>query len=192
MNKKLEGTKTLQNLINSFAGESQARNRYTMYAKIAKEEGYEQIADVFLMTADNELEHAKLFYRQIDGLSSGEVCADYPFELGNTLENLEAASRGEFDEFNIIYLKGEQDALEEGFEEIAELYKNIRTVEHHHSERYAILAENLQEKITFKRNHETQWQCRKCGFIYPGESAPQACPLCKHPKAYFQQICEKY
>ncbi len=192
MNKKLEGTKTLQNLINSFAGESQARNRYTMYAKVAKKEGYEQIAQVFLDTADNELEHAKLFYRHIGGMSSGHVDSDYPFEEGTTLENLESAMKGEFEEYDELYLKGENDAKAEGFDDIAKLYANIRTVEKHHSDRYRILMETLSENITFSRDHETDWQCRKCGYIHHGKSAPQVCPLCDHSRAYFQQLCEKY
>ncbi len=192
MNKKLEGTKTLQNLINSFAGEAQARNRYTIYSKVAKKEGYEQIAQIFLDTADNELEHAKLFYKHIDGLASGHVNSDYPFEEGTTLENLESAMRGEFEEYDELYLKGENDAKTEGFDDIAELFANIRTVEKHHSDRYRILMENLSENIIFSRDHETSWQCRKCGYIHQDKSAPQVCPLCKHPRAYFQQLCEKF
>lgn len=192
MNKKLEGTKTLQNLINSFAGESQARQRYTIYSKIAKKEGFEQIAQIFLDTAENEREHAKLFFKEIDGMSHAHVNADYPFEYGNTLENLESAMRGEAEEHDILYLKGEQDAKEEGFDEIAELYANIRKVEKHHSERYGILFDSVKEHIVFSRNHLTDWQCRKCGYILNSKSAPEKCPLCEHPKAYFQQLCEKF
>lgn len=192
MIKKLEGTKTLQNLVNSFAGESQARERYTIYSKIAKKEGYEQIAQVFLDTAENEMEHGKLFFEKINGLSSAKVDAAYPFELGNTIENINSAMRGEAEEHDVLYLKGEEDAKEEGFDEIALLFAHIRTVEKHHSERYAELLESLQEKITFTRNHETEWQCRKCGYIVKSKSAPQKCPLCSHPQAYFQQLCEKY
>ena len=192
MNKKLEGTKTLQNLINSFAGESQARQRYTMYAKVAKKEGYEQISQIFLDTAENEREHAKLFFEKIGGLSHAHVNADYPFEIGNTLENLDSAMKGEAEEYNILYLKGENDAKEEGFDDIALLYSYIRTVEKHHSERYAELFDSVKEDITFSRNHETTWQCMKCGYILTAKSAPAKCPLCEHPQAYFQQLCEKF
>ncbi len=192
MNKKLEGTKTLQNLINAYAGESQARERYTIYSKIAKKEGYEQISQIFLDTAENEREHGKLFFEKIDGLSSGHVNTNYPFELGNTLENLDSAMKGEAEEYDILYLKGENDAKEEGFNDIAELFARIRTVEKHHSERYGELFDSVKENIVFSRNHETEWQCRKCGYILKSKSAPEKCPLCEHPKAYFQQLCEKF
>jgi len=192
MNKKLEGTKTLQNLINSYAGESQARERYTIYSKIAKNEGYEQIAQVFLDTAENEREHGKLFFKEIGGLALGHVDSGYPFEIGSTLENLDSAMRGEAEEHDILYLKGEENAKEEGFDNISLLFAHIRTVEKHHSERYGVLLNALKEKIVFSRDRETEWQCRKCGFIVKAKSAPQKCPLCSHPQAYFQQLCEKY
>ena len=192
MIEKLEGTKTLQNLINSFAGESQARMKYTIYSKIAKKEGFEQIAQVFLDTAHNETEHASLFYEHIGGLASGRVMADYPFEVGDTLENLTSAMKGEFEEYDEIYLKGEKDALEEGFTEISTTFKLIRTVEKHHSDRYRILADNLKAGLIFIKADETAWECRECGYIHYGKTAPKICPLCKHPQSYYQQLCEKY
>lgn len=192
MDEKLTGTKTLQNLINSFAGESQARMKYTIYSKIAKKEGYEQIAQVFLETAHNEKEHATLFYEQIGNLSTGHVSADYPFEVGNTLENLTSASKGEFEEYNEIYLKGEQEAREEGFDGISVLYKLIRSVEKHHSDRYRILADNLDAGLIFTKTEESAWQCLECGYIHYGKTAPNICPLCKHPQSYYRQVCEKY
>ncbi len=192
MDKKLTGTKTLQNLLNSFAGESQARMKYTIYAKVAKKEGYEQIAQVFLDTAHNEQEHATLFFEHIGNLETGRVSADYPFEVGGTFENLTSAMRGEFEEYNEIYLKGEKDAKDEGFDEISALYKMIRTVEKHHSDRYRILADTLNEGLIFTKAEETAWQCRECGYIHYGRTAPAICPLCKHPQSYYQQLCEKY
>lgn len=192
MNKKLEGTKTLQNLINSFAGESQAREKYMIYSKIAKKEGYEQIAQIFQETSENEFEHGKLFFEKIGGQSIGHVNAEYPFETGTTLENLDSAMRGENEEYSHLYLKFENEAKEEGFDDIALLYSNIRTVEKHHSERYGELFEVVKENTFFSKNHDTTWQCRKCGYIVKSKSAPEKCPLCSHPRAYFQQVCEKY
>ncbi len=192
MNKNLEGTKTLQNLINAFAGESQARERYTIYAKIAKKEGYEQISKIFLETAENEKEHGKLFFQKINGLSSAHVNAKYSLEVGNTMENLDIASKGELEEYDVIYLNGEKEALEEGFDDIALLFANVRSVEKHHSERYRRLFDAVKEHIVFSRDHETEWQCQKCGYIVKGKAAPEKCPLCSHPQAYFQQLCEKF
>ncbi|MBO8430157.1 rubrerythrin family protein [Spirochaetes bacterium] len=189
--KKLQGTKTEQNLINAFAGESQARNRYTIFAKIAKKEGYEQISEIFLDTAENEREHAKLFYKYI-GNTEGHVDSTYPFELGTTEENLASGVKGETDEWETVYRQGEDDAREEGFDEIAQTFKLIRTVEEHHAKRYAELLKNIKEDSVFKKENEQTWVCRKCGYHTVSKSAPEKCPLCEHPKAYFEIDCEKF
>ncbi len=189
--KELKGTKTEQNLINAFAGESQARNRYTMFSKIAKKEGYEQIAEIFLDTAENEREHAKLFYEYI-GNTIGHVDAYYPFELGNTEQNLESGMKGEREEWEVLYRKGEEDAKEEGFDEIAETFRLIRSVEEHHSERYALLLKNVKEETVFSKHESEKWECRKCGYHVHSTTAPKKCPLCHHPQAYFEIDSEKF
>lgn len=189
--KELRGTKTEQNLINAFAGESQARNRYTIFSKIAKKEGYEQIAEIFLDTAENEKEHAKLFYEYI-GNTCGHVDAVYPFECGNTEENLKSGMEGEREEWAVLYKQGEEDAEEEGFKEIAETFRLIRSVEQHHSQRYAELYETVKNDNVFSKDETETWVCRKCGYHVEGKSAPAKCPLCKHPKAYFEIDCEKF
>ena len=190
-NKKLKGTKTEQNLINSFAGESQARNRYTFFAKVAKEEGYEQIAEIFQMTADNEKEHAKLFYKYI-GNTIGQVNGHYPFELGTTEENLESAAAGEKEEAEILYVEGEKIAREEGFEEIANTFHNVIEAEKHHHRRYIKLLEQVKNQTVFKKDKDIQWLCRECGFVLTSKSAPVKCPNCQHPQSYFQVLCEEY
>lgn len=189
--KELRGTKTEQNLINAFAGESQARNRYTIFSKIAKKEGYVQISKIFLDTAENEREHAKLFYQYI-GDTNGHVDAYYPFELGSTEQNLESGVNGERDEWETVYRKGEEDAKEEGFDEISETFRLVRKVEQHHSERYALLLKNLRENSLFSKHEHEEWVCQKCGYIVNSSTAPKICPLCHHPEGYFEIKCEKY
>lgn len=189
--KELKGTKTEQNLINAFAGESQARNRYTIFSKTAKKEGYEQIAEIFLDTAENEREHAKLFYQYV-GNTAGHVDAYYPFEMGSTEQNLESAMKGERDEWETIYRKGEEDAKEEGFDEIAETFRLVRTVEQHHSERYALLLKNVKENTVFSKKESQIWVCRKCGYHIHSTTAPKKCPLCHHPQAYFELDADKF
>ena len=188
---KLKGTQTEQNLINSFAGESLARNRYTMFSKIAKKEGYEQIAAIFLETAENEREHAKLFYEYIPN-GKWQVDGFYPFELGNTMENLESAAAGEHEEWDILYANGEEIAREEGFDEVADTFKYVRDAEKHQERRYLELLKNVKDKTVFNKDYETDWMCRECGYIYYGKSAPFKCPNCHHPQAYFQLLCERY
>ena len=188
---KLRGTKTEQILVNAFAGESQARNRYTYYAKQAKEEGYEQIAEIFLQTAENEKEHAKLFYEHI-GNTTGTVTGSYPFELGTTEENLKSAIEGEHEEWSTLYKEGEETAKEEGFEEISDTFKHVRRAEEHHEARFKKLLENIENDTVFKKDYETEWMCRECGYVFFGKSAPQKCPNCHHPRAYFEVLCEKY
>ena len=188
---KLEKSKTLQNVINAFAGESQARNKYTMYSKIAKKEGFEQIAAIFLETAENEREHAKLFYEYIPN-GKHQVDALYPFFKGTTEENLENAANGEHEEWEILYLNGEETAKKEGFEEIADTFHYIRTIEMHHEKRYKKLLEELKNKTLFNKDKEVEWLCRKCGFIHKSNSAPEKCPNCHHPQGYFQVLCEEF
>ena len=189
--KKLSGTKTEQNLINAYAGESQARNRYTYFAKQAKEEGYEQISEIFCMTADNEKEHAKLFYEYI-GNTRGHVNAEYPFELGTTEENLESAAAGEKEEWSFLYADAEKTAREEGFDEIAETFHHVIEAEKHHEQRYLKLLENIKNDTVFSKDKEILWMCRECGYVYKGKSAPKKCPNCHHPQGYFQVLCENY
>lgn len=192
MNEKLKGTKTEQLLINAFAGEAQARNRYTYFAKQAKKDGYEQISEIFLKTADNELEHAKLFYKHIGNNPNGHVDAFYPFELGTTEENLKSAIAGEEEEFSVLYYNGELIAKEEGFDDISDTFRHVRVSEQHHARRYKEVYEKLTEGTLFKKNKQEEWICRKCGYIFIGNEAPHACPECGHPRGYFELLCEKY
>lgn len=189
--KRLKGTKTEQNLINAFAGESQARNRYTYFAKKAKEEGYEQISEIFCMTADNEKEHAKLFYEYLGDIR-GHVDAEYPFELGTTEENLESAAAGEKEEWSFLYADGEKTAREEGFDDVADTFHYVIEAEKHHEQRYLKLLENIKNDTVFSKEKETYWMCRECGYVHHGKSAPKKCPNCHHPQAYFQVLCENY
>ena len=188
---KLRGTKTEQILINAFAGESQARNRYTYFAKKAKEEGYEQIAEIFCMTADNEKEHAELFYEYI-GDTLGTVTGTYRFELRTTEENLRSAIAGEHDEWSNLYAEGEKVAKEEGFDEISDTFKYVRRAEEHHENRYKKLLNNIINDTVFQKDTEIDWMCRECGYIHHGKSAPNKCPNCQHERAYFQVLCENY
>ena len=189
---KLENSETLQCLINAFAGESQARNRYTFYAKQAEKEGYEYISQVFLDTAENERQHAKLFYKHIPASDHHTVNAAYPFFLGETVENLFAAAKGEREEWEYIYKYGARIAKEEGFDEISALFNGILEIEKRHSHRFETLAEQLKSGTFFSKSETTQWQCRKCGHIHISTCAPQVCPVCKHEQGYFQLFNEKY
>jgi len=191
MKKELRGTKTEQNLINAFAGESMARNRYTFFAKIAKEEGYEQISEIFCMTAENEKEHAEIFYEHI-GDTFGHVDAVYPFKLGTTEENLESAIAGEHEEWAILYEEAEQTAREEGFEKIADSFHHIINSEKHHENRYQKLLGNIKNETVFKKDKDVTWMCRKCGYLCENKCAPNKCPNCEHEQAYFEILCENY
>lgn len=188
----IKGSRTEQILINSFAGEAQARNRYTYFSKVAKKEGYEQISAIFLETAENELEHAKLFYKHIGNNPDAHVDGFYPFESGTTEENLKSAIDGEEEEFSVLYYNGELIAKEEGFDEISDTFRHVRVSEQHHARRYKELFENLKEDTLFKKDRKEEWICRKCGYLYISDEAPHVCPCCKHPRAYFQLLCEKY
>ena len=189
--KTLHGTRTEQNLINAFAGESQARNRYSYFSKIAKNEGYEQIAAIFAETAENEKEHAKLFYEPLGNIC-GAVHAQYPFELGDTEHNLESAAAGEKEEWKFLYPQGEKIAKEEGFDDIAEIFRHVSHAEKHHYQRYLKLLQNVKNDTVFQKDVETNWMCRECGYVFVGNAAPKKCPNCKHPQAYFEVLCENY
>jgi len=177
--KDLRGTKTEKNLMEAFAGESQARNKYTYFASVAKKEGYEQIASIFLETAENEKEHAKLHFKKLEG-------------IGNTSENLKSAAEGENYEWANMYPHMAKDAREEGFEKIAQMFEGIAKVEKVHEERYLKLLSNIKEKQVFKRKGKTTWKCRNCGNIFVGTEAPEICPVCKHPRAYYEVKSENY
>ncbi len=188
---KIRGTKTEQILINAYAGESMARNRYTYFAEQAKDDGYEQIAEIFCSTADNEKEHAKLFYDFI-GDTRGNVEAAYPFELGTTEENLKSAAEGEKEEWSVLYADGEKVAKEEGFDDIAETFHYVIEAEKHHEQRFLKLLENVKNDTVFEKEKEIKWMCRECGYVCTSKKAPAKCPNCHHPRAYFQVFCENY
>ncbi|MFA5011338.1 MAG: rubrerythrin family protein [Ignavibacteria bacterium] len=175
--KELKGTNTEKNLQAAFAGESQARNKYTYFAKVARKEGYEQIAAYFEETADNEKEHAKMWFKQLEG-------------IGTTKENLEQAAKGENYERTIMYPEFARTAREEGFDSIARLFERVGEIEKRHEERYKKLLSNLENDLVFKRGKETIWICRNCGHIHVGTEAPKACPACWHDKSYFEVFSE--
>jgi rubrerythrin len=172
---KITGTKTEQNLHDAFAGESQARNKYTYFASVAKKEGYEHIAAIFLETADNEKEHAKLHLKLLNG-------------IGSTADNLRAAAAGETDEFTEMYPRMAREAKEEGFPEIAFLFESIGRIEKAHQERYQKLLEELEAGTIFAKEEKVYWKCRNCGHIHEGTEALKMCPVCKHPQGYFELL----
>lgn len=179
--KELKGTKTEKNLMEAFAGESMARNKYTYFASKAKKDGYVQISKIFEETADNEKEHAKLWYKYLNG---GEVSP--------TVNNLLAAAEGENAEWTDMYARMAAEARAEGFEEIAEKFEQVGAIEKHHEERYRKLLKNIEDKIVFSREGDCIWQCANCGHIVVGKAAPEECPVCHHPLAYFQLLAENY
>jgi rubrerythrin len=190
--KSIKGTKTEKNLLASFAGESQARNRYTYFSSVAKKAGYEQIAAIFLETADNEKEHAKRFFKFLEG-GELEITAGYPAGIINdTAANLEASAAGENMEWTKLYKEAEETAREEGFEEIADLFKEIAEVEEEHEKRYLKLLKNIKESNVFKKDSVVKWKCRNCGYVHEGKEAPQLCPACAHPQSYYELLCENY
>jgi len=189
---KLKGSETEKNLLKAFAGESQARNRYTFFASEAKKEGFEQISAIFLETAENEKEHAKIFFKFLEGRDV-EITATYPAgKIGNTGENLLAAANGEKAEWGKIYPEFEKIAGKEGFGEIAKSFKEIAEVEKRHEERYKKLLENVKTRKVFKKDKVIKWKCRNCGYIHEGKEAPEFCPACKHPQAYYEVLEENY
>lgn len=188
----LKGTKTEQNLLKSFAGESQARNRYTFFASKAKKEGYVQIQNIFLETAANEKEHAEVFFTYLEGRMV-EITATYPAgKIGTTAENLLASAEGEAEEWGVLYPDFAKTAKEEGFPDIAESYEEIAEVEEEHEKRYRKLLANVKNGTVFKRDEEVEWHCMNCGYIHHGKEAPDLCPACKHAKEYYQLHVPNY
>lgn len=196
--KSLKGTKTAENLLKAFAGESQARTRYTFYASVADKEGYKQIKNIFTETADNEKEHAKRFYKLLlEGFAGElptmvEIQAGYPVAQGTTLDNLRAAASGENEEWSELYPAFAKVAEEEGFPEVAGAFRMIATVEKRHEARYTKLAENVANNKVFKKEEKILWKCGNCGYIHEGPGAPEKCPACLHPQAYFEVFVETY
>lgn len=188
----VKGTRTEQNLLKAFAGESQARNRYTFYAGIAKKEGYEQISALFLETADNEREHAKVFYKHLDG-GDAEITASYPAGgLLSTAENLLHAAEGEKMEWGTLYPDFAAIADEEGFASVATSFREIADVEAHHEARFRALAANIAAGTVFSRPAVVKWKCRNCGYVHEGTEAPKLCPACKHTQSYYELLAEPY
>ena len=188
MGKSLKGTMTEKCLLTSFAGESQARMRYTFFASVAKKEGYEQIAAIFLETAEQEKEHAKRMFKFLEG-GMVEITASYPAgKIGTTEENLIAAAEGEHEEWAIDYPKFAEIAESEGFKEIAVMYKMIAKVEEMHENRYKALVDRIQKNNVFSREEAIDWQCRNCGYVFHGKNAPKTCPACVHPQAHFEPM----
>lgn len=178
---ELKGTKTEENLIKAFAGESQARNKYTYFASKAKKEGYEQIASIFEETANNEKEHAKMWFKLLNG-----------GEIPSTKENLKAAAEGENYEWTDMYKEFAKTAKEEGFEHIAYLFEEVAKIEKNHEERYLKLLGNVNDNLVFQKDEEIVWICRNCGHVYIGKNAPEICPVCSHPQSYFEEKKENY
>lgn len=192
MAKSIKGTRTEKNLLASFAGEAQARNRYTFFASVAKKEGYEQISRFFLETADNEKEHAKVFFKYLEG-GEVEITASYPAGLiGDTKSNLEAAAAGENMEWTVLYAEAAKVAKEEGFPEVARSFEQIAKVEMFHENRYRKLAANIANGEVFKKKSSVKWHCINCGYVYEGDEAPKECPACKHPQAFYEVLAENY
>jgi rubrerythrin len=188
----LKGTKTEKNLLAAFAGESQARTRYTFFASKAKKEGYEQINAIFQETADNEKEHGERFFKFLEG-GEVEINASYPAGvIGNTAENLEAAAVGEKKEWGMLYPDAGRVAEEEGFKEIAHTFREIANVEKYHERRYLKLLENIKQGKVFKKDTPVKWKCRNCGYVHEGTEAPKICPACAHSQAYYELWCENY
>jgi rubrerythrin len=189
---KLKGSQTEKNLLAAFAGESQARNRYTYFASAAKKEGYEQISAIFLDTAENEKEHAKLFFNLLKG-GEVEIIASYPAgPVGDTLSNLKAAADGENLEWSTLYSDFAGIARKEGFTEVAETFSNVAKVEKYHEERYRALLKNISDGKVFKKDSSVKWHCRNCGYVFEGKEVSDQCPVCKHPRAYFEVLAENY
>lgn len=192
MSKKIKGSETEKSLLKAFAGESQARNRYTFFASAAKKEGYEQISAIFLETADNEKEHAKVFFKYLEA-GDCEITASYPAgKIGTTAENLLEAADGERMEWGTLYPHFEKVARQEGFKEVADSFKEIAEVEQHHEQRYRKLLDNVKNKTVFKKDKIVKWKCMNCGYIHEGKDAPKACPACRHPQAYYELLDDNF
>ncbi|MGB7789447.1 rubrerythrin [Methanoregula sp.] len=188
----LKGSTTEKNLLAAFAGESQARNRYSFFASAAKKEGYEQISAIFLQTAEEEKEHAKIFFKQLKG-GDAEITATYPAGIiGSTKENLAAAAAGEMMEWGTLYPGFAATADNEGFKEIATLFRQVSRVEQNHESRYKKLLASVEKGKIFKTDMPVTWYCRNCGFVHEGKIAPATCPVCSHPRAYFEIAAENF
>jgi len=192
MGKSIKGTQTEQNLLKAFAGESQARNRYTFFASAAKKEGFEQISRFFLETAENEKEHAKVFFKYLEG-GEVEITASYPAGIiGTTAQNLKAAADGENLEWTTLYADFAAVARKEGFEDVAISFEQIAKVEKFHEARYRGLLKNVEARTVFKKPAKVKWHCINCGYVFEGDQAPDQCPACKHPQAFYEVLAENY
>ncbi|WPE16673.1 rubrerythrin family protein [Candidatus Thioglobus autotrophicus] len=192
MSKSIKGSQTEKNLLIAFAGESQARNRYTFFASKAKKEGLVQISDIFLETANQEKEHAERFFKYLEG-GELEITTTFPAGvIGTTFDNLIAAAQGEEYEWSVMYPEFAQTAREEGFDEIAQTFESIIIAEKQHDKRYKALAENIKAGRVFKRNGTVTWRCRNCGYLHEAPEAPELCPACNHPQAYFELLGENW
>lgn len=190
--KSIKGTQTEQNLLKSFAGESQARTRYTFFASVAKKEGFEQISAIFMETAEQEKEHAKKFFKYLEG-GMVEITAAFPAGvIGTTAENLKAAAEGENEEWVDLYPHFADVAEQEGFPAVALTFRNVAKVEAEHEKRYRKLLANVENGTVFSDSEEIEWQCRNCGYVYRGKNAPEQCPACAHPRAYFERKKNNY
>ena len=192
MGKSIKGTKTEHNLLAAFAGESQARNRYAYFSSVAKKEGFVQIANIFADTAENEKEHAKMFFNYLEG-GEATITASYPAgKIADTKTNLEAAAAGENMEWTMLYQNFAKVAKEEGFPEVAATFQQISKAEKFHEERYRALIKNIAENKVFKKDKPVKWHCANCGYVFEGTAAPALCPACKHPQAHFELLAENY
>ena len=192
MGKSIKGSRTEKNLLAAFAGESQARNRYTYFASAARKDGYEQIANIFIETSENEKEHAKVFFKHLEG-GDVEIIASYPAGvIADTKSNLEAAAAGENMEWSTIYSNSAQIAKDEGFPEIASSFEQIARVEMFHESRYRKLIKNIEGGAVFNKKTPVKWHCINCGYVYEGAEAPKLCPACKHPQPYYEVLAENY
>ncbi|MBC7234344.1 MAG: rubrerythrin family protein [Chloroflexi bacterium] len=188
----IKGTQTEKNVLAAFAGESQARNRYTFFASVARKEGYEQIAWIFEDTANNEKEHAEMFFKLLEG-GDVEISAAYPAGvIGDTAANLKAAADGERLEWTTLYQNFAQVARDEGLKNVAAVFTEIAEVEEQHEKRYRKLLANVLEGKVFERDEVVKWRCRNCGYVHEGKSAPKVCPACRHPQAYYELMAENY
>ncbi len=189
---KFKGSRTEKNLLAAFAGESQARNRYTFFSSVAKKEGYEQISAIFQETADNEKEHGELFFKLLKG-GIAEITATYPAGvIGSTRENLKEAAEGEKLEWGTLYPNFAKVAEKEGFKETARTFRSVALVENYHERRYRKLLANMEQDKVFKKDSPTKWKCRNCGYVFEGNEAPEKCPVCAHTRSYFEVWCENY
>ena len=192
MAKSIKGTQTEKNLLAAFAGESQARNRYTYFASAARKEGFEQIANIFIETAENEKEHAKIFFKYLEG-GDVEIIAGYPAGMiRDTRSNLEAAAAGEKMEWTVLYADFAKIARDEGFPEVARAFDQVARVEKFHESRYRKLISNVANGEVFKKKAPVKWHCTNCGYVFEGAEAPQECPACKHPQAFYEMLAENY